>query len=177
MHVVVEKHIDDLMTSATLDGAKVVLEIPNKQQTDLIYTTVQSNSAAWAVNTGNVDVNSIVIASSASWNDTYTTVQSNSSAWFVTVKAISAISHQIDSSDINKLLRFTASGSKTVTIPLDLVAEINSMVTLRNANDGVLTINPENLSVTINVEAGGNIVDWNTTAQMLLVAPNVWDIL
>jgi hypothetical protein len=45
------------------------------------YTTVRSNSAAWAVNTGDTNVNTLVQSTSSNWNNTYTTVRSNSAAW------------------------------------------------------------------------------------------------
>ena len=84
MHVVVEQHIDDFMTSVNLAGAKLILEIPDKTQADFSYSTindnyqnwnstytvVQSSSTLWGINTGNADVNNVVISSSANWNRT-----------------------------------------------------------------------------------------------------------
>lgn len=49
MHVVVEPHIDDLMTSATLAAAKLILEIPDKNQVDSLYTLVQGSSSSWSL--------------------------------------------------------------------------------------------------------------------------------
>lgn len=48
MNFVVAQHVDDFMTTPTLGNAKVVLEIPDKDKVDDVYTTVQSQSSSWS---------------------------------------------------------------------------------------------------------------------------------
>lgn len=96
------------------------------------------------------------------------------------VTAITGASHTLVTADQNYILRFTAVSSKTLIVPVvdsEFDPVVNTILTIRNANAGNLTITAESLSVTLNKAVDSEVVAPYTTAQLLYLGSNNWDIL
>jgi len=80
--------------------------------------------------------------------------------------------------DANNYLRFTSGSAKLYRVKQGDGVPIGSAVTLRNAGAGLLSIDKENINVTINGE--GDLpytVPFRGNAQLIKIADNTWDYI
>lgn len=91
------------------------------------------------------------------------------------VKSVTASTYTVVADDVGVYLRFESTGTATVSLPPMAVA-VGALLSLRNARTGDITITP-NLGVTVNAIGGLLSVLPNTTAQLVHIGDNVWDLL
>jgi hypothetical protein len=93
------------------------------------------------------------------------------------VVTIPAAEHLITTVNVDKYLRFTSASAKTVKIPV-LSIPVGSLLTVRNVGSGDLTLQSEPpLAITLNAFSGGLVLATNTSAQLIYVGANEWDLL
>jgi hypothetical protein len=92
------------------------------------------------------------------------------------ILTLSGAIHTLTESDSQRVLRFTNNSTKTVLLPSGFTGQSGSIYTIRNAGIGNLTISALDIQA-VNSLSGAEIVSFNTTAQVVFVESNVWDIM
>ena len=161
---------------------------------NIAYSNIISNSAAY-LNSVNLDFLSV----SSNWNNNYTTTNANSSNWSnayssvnnlsanwnsgaatVNVRSISALTYTVTLSDVGTYIRKGHTEPHTIIIPTfsQIPFNIGNVLLIRNISTNNLTITSAP-SVTLNyfAELSANIIEQNSTAQLICVDTNVWDIV
>jgi hypothetical protein len=96
------------------------------------------------------------------------------------ITTVTASTYTPVTADKLSYLRFTADVAKTLVLPVTggpLVLNAGDVITVRNAGDANLTISPANISVSINFDGTANVVTPSTTAQLIYLGNEQWDIL
>lgn len=120
------------------------------------------------------------IVTSGSGNDGEDGEDLTSTAQVVT---IATATHTLVTANVDKYLRFTYAGGDTrsVTIPMSggaFVPAVGNIITIRNASSSTnLTVLAANVSITINKFAGAEAIAPQTSAQILYLGSDNWDII
>jgi len=98
----------------------------------------------------------------------------------VAITTITGTTHTLVTEDAEKYLRFTSNSAKTLVIPAagdDFVIPANTLFTIRNAGSLDLTIMATAPEVLLKKRDGADVLVPFTTAQILYIGANEWDIL
>lgn len=100
----------------------------------------------------------------------------------VEFKNVSTATYTLSTSDLDRFVRMTYVGgeSKELTIPVygeNFLPVEGSLISIRNSSESNnLTLIPEGL-ITLNKASGAEIITPMTTAQILYIGDNTWDLL
>lgn len=95
----------------------------------------------------------------------------------IAIVAVTAPTRVLAVGDQDALLRFTHASAKTLSLPANFDdAALDSTFTIRNASATNLTITPD-LDVILNQADDAEIILPHTTAQLLYLGNDVWDLL
>jgi hypothetical protein len=150
-----------------------------------LKTTVQTNSASWNSSSSEElsDLKTTVQTSSASWNSVYTTVCAASASWGVpsiNIANVSGLTYTLQLSDAGAYIRKSHDSPHSITVPHNDTTEytIGTSIVIRNACSNVLTISgASGVDLSYFEDLSANIVDPNSSAQIIYIGTNNWDIV
>ena len=149
--LVVSQHIDDLLDSLNASQSRAVLDVPKT-----------------------ADVPSI-----NSFNNLQNFVN-NINGSLINVLSLSGYTYTLKLSDLGYYIRKYHTDSHTIIIPSNqnVPFQIGSTFVIRNTSLNSLTISGSN-GVTLNyfTDLSANILDQNTSAQIIYIGNNIWDII
>jgi hypothetical protein len=96
------------------------------------------------------------------------------------IATVATANHTLNINNRYGYTRFTAGVAKTLTIPQvdeSFPVLAGDVFSVRNAEVGDITIVPVNISVTLNHAPDGDVITPSTTAQLIYLGDNNWDIL